>query len=97
MTSLACDLGDGGWEEVDNWRYWGRKNIELGVRKHSSTKHGSDKCIGGKVEGVVTCRIESNITGLTKCSTTRGKEAAFYFMSLFNLSWCDSISTVDQR
>ena len=25
MTSLGCDLGSGGWEEVDNWRYSGER------------------------------------------------------------------------
>lgn len=36
MTSLACDLGDGGWEEVE-LEIPGEENIELCVRKHSST------------------------------------------------------------
>ena len=37
MTSLACDIGSGGWKEVDKWRHSGEENIELCVRKHSST------------------------------------------------------------
>ena len=46
----------------------------------------------------MTCRIERNIKGLSKCTTTRGKRSAFYFMSFFFLilSWCNSINTMDQ-
>lgn len=65
----------------------GKENIELCVKKHSSTNMEVTNLWVEKLEEIVTCRIERNIKGLSKCTTTRGKRSAFYFMSFFFKSY----------